>query len=95
MRTALVKLTVLNLPPISAAEFSENFKIKLAISPSCCTKLGVAEFCRVEFRRAAEPCGKDERVFLAPSKQRLASGAKFKLNFGGLCEISSPVSKAG
>lgn len=69
MRIPCVKLAVLNLPPISAAEFSENFKIKLAISPSCCTKLGVAEFCRVEFRRAAEPCGKDERVFLAPSKQ--------------------------
>jgi len=69
VRTALVKLTVLNLPPISAAEFSENFKIKLAINPSCSMKLGVAEFCRVEFRRAAESCGQDERVFLAPSKQ--------------------------
>jgi len=53
----------------TALEFSENFKIKLAISPSCCTKLGVAEFCRVEFRRAAEPCKQDERVFLSPSKQ--------------------------
>lgn len=72
MRTALVKLTVLNLPPISAAEFSENFKIKLAISPSYRTKFGVAEFCRVEFRCAVEPCGKDERVFPALSKQALA-----------------------
>ena len=79
MRTALVKLTVLNLPPISAAEFSENFKIKLVISPSCRMKLGAAEFCRVEFRRTAEPYGQDERVFPAPSKQRLVSSAKFNL----------------
>ena len=69
MRIPCVKLAVLNLPPIGAAEFSENFKIKLAISPSCRTKFEVAEFCRVEFHRAAEPCGKDERVFPAPSKQ--------------------------
>jgi len=77
-RTALVKLTVLNLPPIGAAEFNENPKPNpLKISrfylggkrSGCRAELGAAEFCRVEFRRAAEPCKQDERVFLSPSKQ--------------------------
>ena len=83
MRTALVKLTVLNLPPISAAEFSENPKPNpLKISQfylggkrSDCraefreVEFVAVEFYRAEFCRASEPCGKDERVFLAPSKQ--------------------------
>ena len=63
MRIPCVKLAILNLPPIGAAEFSENFKIELTISPSYRTKLGVAEFCRVEFRRTVEICEQDERVF--------------------------------